>query len=730
MRTAIPAEIAPARAFVPMLTRCRVQLRHALSVDVFRPRDAHATQAVVSAVLAFAHASRQQEASDAAHSGELPGVRGAFSAGGSAREQALTGSGGGCGDDRAAFSPLRGHPAAFPRQSGSSPSLGSLLHAHAGSPLAPRLHGGAGLATTPVAPKRPPGLQLPASLPIHASPVSPLDPAALRSPQPGRQVVPPLQHGAYTLAGVAGANAAALFGGAQAAALLEPASSPRSVGGARARTPALGAAAGLLPADAAQQAPPAPPYWPADTPRDVGRCASEFGGWPGSAPEEGHTFNAALHRFWKDRAAAAAEAAAMCASPPGGPFGNAGASPPCASPPRIPVVGSATLDVAALYREVCSRGGCAAVTTARAWRAVATALRLPSSLTSAASTLRGHYEALLGDYEAAHFSAPRARAAGALLPGGRDEDDEDACTESGLSARCGGSASASVGGTATSAGGLARQGHLGVAGLPVAGSGRFTEAEDAAILRLRHTYGNKWKALAEHLPGRSHASIKKHWHTTLKHKYEAAAAAGASSGEMMQQPAPAAAAHALSAQLGVTALGGGGGSPGKLLHPVPQRLSPDAAAAAAHVQVMLASGAHQNYFAAMAQQQQHQLALAHYVAAGGGGGEVGADLGGAYGYDGLGGMQIQSPGAGGYAGIPLIQMPAGGVFMPSGPQPPRGANRFSAPSFLQGDAAAHAALLGQQAQAQLMYPTLAAMNAAQGFGGGGGYLQPGGPGSH
>ena len=704
-----------------------MQLRHALSSDVFRPRDAHATQAVVSSVL-VAHASRQQEASDAAYSGELPGGRGAFSAGGSAREQALTGSGGGGGDDRAAFSPLRGHPAAFPRQSGSSPSLGSLLHPHAGSPLAPRLHG-AGLAATPVAPKRPPGLQLPASLPIHASPVSPLDAAALRSPQPGRQAAPALQHGAYTLAGVAGANAAALFGGAQAAALLEPASSPRSVGGARARTPALGAAAGLVPADAAQQAPPAPPYWPADAPRDVGRCASEYGGWPGSAPEEGHTFNAALHRFWKDRAATAAEAAAACASPSAGPSGNGN---PCASPPRIPVFGSAMLDVAALYREVCSRGGCAAVTSARAWRAVATALRLPSSLTGAAgTTLRGHYEALLGDYEAAHFSAPRAHAAGALLPGGRDDDDDDACTESGLSARCGGSASASVGGTATSAGGLARQGHPGVAGLPVAGSGRFTEAEDAAILRLRHTYGNKWKALAEHLPGRSHASIKKHWHTTLKHKYEAAAAAGASSGGEMQQPAPAAAAHALSAQLGVTALGGGG-SPGKLRHPVPQRLAPaaaaahaDAAAAAAHVQVMLASGAHQNYFAAMAQQQQQQLALAHFVAAGGGG-DVGAELGGAYGYDGLGGMQ--SPGAGGYAGIPLIQMPAGGVFMPSGPQPPRGANRFSVP-FLQGDAATHAALLGQQAQAQaqaqaqFMYPTLA-------FGGGGGYLQPGGPGSH
>ena len=164
-----------------------MQLRHALSSDVFRPRDAHATQAVVSAVLV---ASRQQEASDAAYSGELPGGRGAFSAGGSAREQALTGSGGGGGDDRAAFSPLRGHPAAFPRQSGSSPSLGSLLHPHAGSPLAPRPHGVGGLSATPPAAKRPPGL--PALLPVHASPISPLDPNALRGSRRAGAVWAPL----------------------------------------------------------------------------------------------------------------------------------------------------------------------------------------------------------------------------------------------------------------------------------------------------------------------------------------------------------------------------------------------------------------------------------------------------------------------------------------------------------------------------------------------------------
>jgi hypothetical protein len=396
-------------------------------------------------------------------------------------------------------------------------------------------------------------------------------------------------------------------------------------------------------------------------------------------------------------------------------------------------VGSTPLDLAALYREVCSRGGCAAVTASRAWRAVATALRLPASLTSAGSTLRGHYDTCLADYEAAHYSAQRARDAGALLPGARGgerddgDGDDDACTESGLSARCGGSASASVGGTATSAGGLARQAQQ--AQLPSSGSsGRFTEAEDHLILRLRLTTGgNKWKVIAEHLPGRTHASIKKHWHTTLKHKHEAIAAA-AGFGDT-SQPAPAAAAHALSAQLGVTALSGSPGA--QLRHPVAQRLAPLDAAAATHM-AMLSN--HQNYLAAVAQQQQ-QFALAHFVASAGGAGdgEHGNGNGGAYFEGGLP-VPMQAPGAGGYAGIPLIPMPPGGVFMPSGPQPPRGAGRFAVP-FMQGDAAAHAALLGQQAQAQFMYPgghaaALAAMGAAQGFTGtGGGYLSPG-SGSH
>ena len=717
----------------------RAQLRRALSVDVFRPLDAHATQAVVSAVLGFAqHASRLHAAAEAAHSGELP-PRAAFSAGGSGREAGLTGSGGHV-DDRATFSPLRGAHAAYARQSGSSPSLGSLLHAqqHVGSPLAPHAAAlrGAGVqpalvAATPAQAKRPPGLQLQA---LHASPVTPLDAAALRGSPPQPRHTPSPMHG-YTLAGLSGANAAAFFGpGGPGGALLDPATSPRSVGGVRARTPASAfgggpSAAALAPAPAA----PAPPFWPADAPRDVGRCPSEYGGWPGSAPEEEATFIAALKRFWASRAAAASAAAAAAAAASGGPSG--GASAQCSSPPRVPVVGKSPLDLAALYREVCCRGGASAVTAAHAWRAVAAALRLPASLTSASSTLRCHYDACLADYEAAHFSAQRARDAGVLLPGARerereDGDEDDACTESGLSARCGGSASASVGGTATSAGGLARQAQQ--AQLPGSGSsGRFTDAEDQLILRLRLTTGgNKWKVIAEHLPGRSHASIKKHWHTTLKHKHEAIAAA-AGFGEPPQQPAPAAAAHALSAQLGVTALSGSPG--GQLRHPVAQRLAPLDAAAATHMALL---SNHQSYLAAVAQQQQ-QLALAHFVASAGAGGAADGEHGHGNGAFYEGGMPgpMQSPGAGGYAGIPLIPMPPGGVFMPSGPQPPRGSGRFGVPFMQQGDAAAHAALLGQQAQAQaqaqFMYPgghaaALAAMGAAQQGYGGPGYLSPGG----
>ncbi|KAF3661897.1 Transcription factor MYB39 [Capsicum annuum] len=46
--------------------------------------------------------------------------------------------------------------------------------------------------------------------------------------------------------------------------------------------------------------------------------------------------------------------------------------------------------------------------------------------------------------------------------------------------------------------------------------GNYTEEEDEIILNLHAQLGNKWSAIAAHLPGRSDNEIKNHWHTALK----------------------------------------------------------------------------------------------------------------------------------------------------------------------------------------------------------------------
>ncbi|KAM3222011.1 transcription factor MYB14-like [Capsicum annuum] len=46
--------------------------------------------------------------------------------------------------------------------------------------------------------------------------------------------------------------------------------------------------------------------------------------------------------------------------------------------------------------------------------------------------------------------------------------------------------------------------------------GNYTKEEDEIILNLHAQLGNKWSAIAAHLPGRSDNEIKNHWHTTLK----------------------------------------------------------------------------------------------------------------------------------------------------------------------------------------------------------------------
>ncbi|XP_055823560.1 transcription factor MYB106-like [Solanum dulcamara] len=46
--------------------------------------------------------------------------------------------------------------------------------------------------------------------------------------------------------------------------------------------------------------------------------------------------------------------------------------------------------------------------------------------------------------------------------------------------------------------------------------GNYTKEEDEIILKLHAQLGNKWSAIAHHLPERSDNEIKNHWHTALK----------------------------------------------------------------------------------------------------------------------------------------------------------------------------------------------------------------------
>ncbi|XP_062220343.1 transcription factor MYB93-like [Phragmites australis] len=48
--------------------------------------------------------------------------------------------------------------------------------------------------------------------------------------------------------------------------------------------------------------------------------------------------------------------------------------------------------------------------------------------------------------------------------------------------------------------------------------GKFTQEEEQTILRLHSVLGNKWSAIAKHLPGRTDNEIKNFWNTHLKKK--------------------------------------------------------------------------------------------------------------------------------------------------------------------------------------------------------------------
>ncbi|CAN1232099.1 Transcription factor MYB41 [Linum perenne] len=48
--------------------------------------------------------------------------------------------------------------------------------------------------------------------------------------------------------------------------------------------------------------------------------------------------------------------------------------------------------------------------------------------------------------------------------------------------------------------------------------GNYSIEEEETILRLHASLGNKWSAIASHLPGRADNEIKNYWHTNLKNR--------------------------------------------------------------------------------------------------------------------------------------------------------------------------------------------------------------------
>ena len=88
---------------------------------------------------------------------------------------------------------------------------------------------------------------------------------------------------------------------------------------------------------------------------------------------------------------------------------------------RIPIMAKHVLDLYELYRLVTSKGGLVEVINKKLWREITKGLNLPSSITSAAFTLRTQYMKYLYPYECAKLNMSSPQELQAAIDGNRRE---------------------------------------------------------------------------------------------------------------------------------------------------------------------------------------------------------------------------------------------------------------------------------------------------------------------
>ncbi|VDK76743.1 unnamed protein product [Litomosoides sigmodontis] len=97
---------------------------------------------------------------------------------------------------------------------------------------------------------------------------------------------------------------------------------------------------------------------------------------------------------------------------------------------RIPIMAKQVLDLYELYRLVVQHGGLVEIINKKLWREITRGLNLPSSITSAAFTLRTQYQKYLYDYECEKESLSTASDLQQAIDGNRREGRRNASTGS------------------------------------------------------------------------------------------------------------------------------------------------------------------------------------------------------------------------------------------------------------------------------------------------------------